>query len=89
MKRESKVLQVWGKEEDKEFKVGEIIGTTTAEFEYNSIDCCFENNLERLGTVRAVLVDSDYSEYESKNSCNGGAYGFDFWKITEVIERKE
>lgn len=88
MQEKIRTIQIWGNKED-EFEVGDIIGTTTSEFEYNNITERFENNLKWLGEVKAVWIDGDYNEYDPSRCNNGGCYGYDYYVITEVLRRAE
>lgn len=68
-----------------ELKVGGIISTCTSEFEYDSVRGTFDNKLSTTAEVEVEHVDSDYSQYVAGKSCNGGCYGYDYYRITSVV----
>ena len=70
---------------DENIQVGDIVATTTSEFDYNGITHCFDKEAIEYTTIRGVKVDSDYSEYDVAKCRNGGCYGFDFYEVTAVI----
>ncbi|WP_299523198.1 hypothetical protein [uncultured Methanobrevibacter sp.] len=80
----SKVVEVNYNEVNKKPAVGDIVSTTTSAFDYNGVTHGFEETNTTI-TVVGVLVDSDYSEYDENKSRNGGCYGYDFYKIVEVL----
>lgn len=84
---EIKRIQIWGKPEEDVFEVGDVVETTTSEFEFNNVSGQFERNLTWLGEVKGRKVASDYSNFDVGNSCNGGCYGFDSFKIIEIVDR--
>lgn len=64
---------------------GDILGTTTSDFEYDAYSCNFERKLQGGVLVSAQWVDDDYSEFVAGKCSNGGCYGFDFYEVLEVI----
>jgi len=71
--------------EDETISVGDIVATTTSEFDYNGITHTFDKEATKSTTVRAIKVGHNYDDYVPEKSCNGGCYGFDFYEVTAVI----
>lgn len=69
-----------------EVEVGTEVSTCTAEFGYDSITGRFENNISSYVTIEVEHVGEDYSEYVPGKACNGGCYGYDYWKVINVVE---
>lgn len=67
--------------EDEVIADGDVVATTTSEFDYNGLTHCFDNEATEHTTVLAVKVDEDYSAFEAEKSCNGGSYGFNYYKV--------
>lgn len=65
-------------------EVGDIVGTTTSSFDYDGVNMDFRET-DAYITVLAELVDSDYSEFEQETSHYGGNYGYDYYKVIEVL----
>lgn len=84
---EIKRIQIWGKPEEDVFEVGDVVETTTSEFEFNNLTGRFENNLTWLGEVKAKKIGDDYSNFDIRKCCNGGSYGFDYFEIVEIIDK--
>lgn len=66
-------------------KIGSEVSTTTSEFEYDSVAGRFDNNLYTTAEVEVEHIAEDYSEYVQGKACNGGCYGFDYYKVVRVI----
>lgn len=62
------------------------VSTCTSEFPYDSVTENFENNLSSTITVEVEHIGEDYSEYVPGKACNGGCYGYDYWKVINVVE---
>lgn len=75
-------------EPDREIVPGHLVGTTTSEFSYDNIECKFKNadELEYKGKYLCRHIDRDYSQYDPNRCRNGGAYGFDYWVVIDIIE---
>lgn len=65
---------------------GVEISTTTSEFSYDSVTGFFENNIKSTLCVEVEHVAEDYSEYVPGKASNGGCYGYDYWKVLNVVE---
>lgn len=61
------------------------VSTTTSEFEYDAVTGGFDNNLSTTAEVEVEHIAEDYSEYVQGKACNGGCYGYDYWKVIRVI----
>lgn len=72
--------------EDEKIEIGDVVSTTTSEFNYNGITHCFDKEATEFTTVEAVKVGYDYDNYVAEKSCNGGCYGFDYYEVTEIVE---
>lgn len=78
-------LDIWHQADEK-IEIGDIVATTTSEFNYNGITQTFDNEATDYTTVKAVKVGYDYDNYVAEKSCNGGCYGFDYFEVTEIVE---
>lgn len=72
--------------EDEEINVGDEVVTTTSDYNFNSLDGCFDNEAIKGIRVLAEHIGEDYSEFKSELSCNGGVYGYDYFKVVEIVE---
>lgn len=71
--------------EDEEILVGDEVATTTSEFPYNSLTHSFDNEAVKCYVVLGERIGEDYSEFVAEKSTNGGCYGFDYFKVVEVL----
>lgn len=73
--------------EDEVVQVGDVVATTTSEFDYNGLTHCFDREAKSYTECVVVKIGEDYSEYVPEKSCNGGCYGFDFYRVVEINQR--
>lgn len=64
---------------------GSEVSTTTSEFEYDGVRGRFDNNLSTTACVEVKPIGRDYSEYVAGKACNGGCYGYDYYKVVRVV----
>lgn len=69
--------------EDEKIEIGDIVATTTSEFNYNGKTHCFDQEAVEVTTVTAIHVGSNYDEYVAEKSYNGGCYGFDYYEVID------
>lgn len=72
---------------DEVVQVGDVVATTTSEFDYNGLTHNFDREAKSYTNVVAVKIGDDYSNYVPEKSCNGGCYGFDYFRVVEINER--
>ncbi|MBQ9024802.1 MAG: hypothetical protein IJ104_00835 [Methanobrevibacter sp.] len=72
-----------------EIRPGDEITTTTSEFNYDCLTGSFDKEATIPVEVIAEHIAEDYSEYVAEKSTNGGCYGYDYWKVIEVIHGKD
>lgn len=65
---------------------GAAISTCTSELGYDSCTGMFESNLSSWVTVEVEHIDENYSEYVPGKACNGGCYGYDYWRVLKIVE---
>ena len=82
MNNKQVTLDIFHREGEK-IKTGDVVSTTTSEFDYNGITHCFDKEATEFTTVKAVKVGYDYDNYVAEKSCNGGCYGFDYYKVID------
>ncbi len=70
--------------EDIEVKTGDIVATTTSEFNFDGVCFCFDNEATECTTILARHFKSDYSEYVEEKSRTGGCYGFDYYIVEDA-----
>ena len=70
--------------EDEKIEIGDVVATTTSEFDYNGITHCFDQEATSYTRVTAIKVSEDYSDYHPDKCRNGGAYGFDYYEVTDI-----
>ena len=67
-------------------KCGDVIMTSSSEFDLDSLECDY-GNLKRdyfESTVIAKFIEFDGTHYVPEKSTNGGRYLHTFWEILEV-----
>lgn len=69
---------------DETVQIGDVVSTTTSSFDYNGITHEFDNEAAESTIVIAILIESDYSQYEPGKHTDGGAYGFDYYKVVGI-----
>ena len=72
--------------EYQEVSVGDIVATTTSEFDYNGITHNFDKEATEFTTIIAEHINEDYSEYDVDKCRNGGCYGYDFYKVLSIVD---
>ena len=65
--------------------VGDTVSTTTSCFDYNGVTDCFDNNINTMVTVKAIKTGEDYTNYNPRFSRTGGEYGYDYYKVIEIL----
>lgn len=78
-------ITVWHNPEDEILK-GDYVSTTTSEFSWNGLEDCFDGTATDFTEVIAVQYDEDMSNYIPEKSRNGGAYGYRYYIVVEVLE---
>lgn len=63
----------------------DVVHTTTSDFNYNSLLGCFDELATRRVKVRAEHIGEDYSEFVAEKSRTGGKYGYDTYRVLEVL----
>lgn len=71
---------------DEKIEIGDVVATTTSEFDYNGVTHCFDQEATSYTTVTAIGVESDYSDYIQGKHNNGGHYGFDYYEVIDIEE---
>lgn len=72
--------------EDENVRVGDEVVLTTSEFNFNSLTGCFDVEAIKGTVVLAEHIGEDYSKFVAEKSSNGGCYGFDYFKVVEIVE---
>lgn len=78
-------ITVWINSDFDEIQMGQIVATTTSEFDFNGVTHVFDKSATTGVDVLAEHIGEDYSEYIHEKSCNGGCYGYDYWKVHRVL----
>lgn len=65
---------------------GDEITTTTSTFSFNCISGTFDRDAIVPVEVIAEHINADYSDYVRGKHNDGGCYGYDNWKVIEVVE---
>lgn len=84
MNNKQVTLDIFHKEGEK-IEIGDVVSTTTSEFDYNGITHCFDREATKFTTVEAVKVGYNYDNYVAEKSCNGGCYGFDYYEVKKIV----
>ena len=74
--------------ENAKLKIGDVVGTTTAEFPYDNYywAFCSEEDLTQYAEVDVKYSHSDYEDYNPQTCRNGGGYGYDYYTVTKINE---
>ena len=74
--------------ENVELKIGDVVITTTSDFQYDNYYGQFVNSdeLTQYADVDVDYSHSDYSEYDPRTCRNGGNYGYDYYTVTKIHE---
>lgn len=65
-------------------KSGDVVSTTTSEFNYNSLTHCFDDDCNSRTVVIAEHIGEDYTDYDVRRCNNGGCYGYDYFKVISI-----
>ena len=82
---ELKEITVWINPDFDEIQMGQIVAITTSEFDFNGVTHVFDKSATTGVNVLVEHIGEDYSEYVAEKSCNGGGYGYDYWKVHRVL----
>lgn len=85
MNNKQVTLDIWHQADEK-IETGDVVSTTTSEFDYNGYTGNFETT-ETYTTVICEKVGEDYTNYDPSKCRNGGAYGFDYYEVIEILPR--
>lgn len=86
---ELKEITVWINPDFDEIQMGQIVATTTSEFDFNGVTHVFDKSATTGVNVLVEHIGEDYSEYVAEKSCNGGCYGYDYWKVHRVLSNSQ
>lgn len=65
--------------------LGETIGVTSSEFQYDSINCMFTNDRLKRYRVLIDITERDLSEYDSRKSRTGGCYSYGYGNLVKIL----
>ena len=85
MKTKQTTLDIFHRE-DENIEIGDIVATTTAEFDYNGLTHTFDKEATTSTLCVVEWVDDDYSEFDPDKCRNGGCYGFDYYKVISILD---
>lgn len=81
-------MPIWTQDEYYIPKAGDIVSTTSSDFDYDSVYHRF-NDTQWRGYVVVQHVRDDSSQHDPDKCNNGGAYGYAFWEVIKVLEYPE
>ena len=74
----------WIRPED-EIRPGDEVTTTTSEFGFDCLTGTFDEEADIPVEIIGEHISEDYSEYVHGKHNNGGCYGYDYWRVVEVL----
>lgn len=75
----------WIRPED-EIRVGDEITTTTSSFSFDCLTGTFDKEAKVAVEVTAEHISEDYTKYKPELCRDGGAYGYDHWRVLAIEE---